>query len=402
MTAPRILVVSPAIPFPPLGGSRTRIYHLLRALSARFDAVLIGFLYGEKTVTPPFPIELITVDWEWPDRYRAMQLGDADATRALTSSAEPWLASILESDRFEAELRRLVAEVDLVIFEGTGMGRFLHSVPSEIPRVLDLYDIHSAMALRDAESQTGPGRQTALAEAERTLKFERRVASACDLCLTCSDVDAARARDLLGVDHVEVIPNGVDTSYFRPNLEPPFPGTLLFSGKMDYSPNVQAAVRFARDILPLVRRRRPEMILHIVGLNPVPEVLALAAPDVVVHGAVPDMRPHYRRAEQVVVPLLHGGGTRLKILEAAASGKAIVTTSIGVEGLRFAPADDLVVADGPVEFAEAIVQLTTDPGRRSRLGAHARAAALAYDWGAIGNEFCKVLLPSRVRTLARI
>jgi len=113
------------------------------------------------------------------------------------------------------------------------------------------------------------------------------------------------------------------------------------------------------------------------------------------------MRPYYWGAEEVVVPLLQGGGTRVKILEAAASGKAIVTTTVGVEGLRFAAAADLVVADAPIEFADAILRLTADPDRRARLGARARAAALAYDWAAIGDALCKLLLSSGVTTLAR-
>src|SRR5262249_34722231 len=128
-------------------------------------------------------------------------------------------------------------------------------------------------------------------------------------------------------------------------------GQLLFTGSMNYWPNQEAVQYFTKDVLPLIRQAIPATTFHVVGTSPSDEVRRLACEHVVVHGAVPDMRPYFRDAELVVVPLLSGGGTRLKILEAAASGKAIVSTSLGAEGLEFCPGRDLIIGDSPAELA---------------------------------------------------
>jgi len=128
-----------------------------------------------------------------------------------------------------------------------------------------------------------------------------------------------------------------------------------------------------------------------VGASPGKEVKRLACEHVVVHGTVPDMRPYYRDAAIVVVPLLHGGGTRLKILEAGACGKAIVSTSVGAEGLDFCPGRDLVLADSAEDFAEAVIRLRGDEGQRAHLGRSARQASLKYDWTGLGTRLSRIL-----------
>ena len=255
---------------------------------------------------------------------------------------------------------------DLVVVEHTCMARFLPALPPGLPVVLDLHNVHSLMARRALEKKTGAEKEAALREAERTLRFEKEAASRCALCLAVSDEEAEAARTLLGVAAVRVLPNGVDTSFFSPSDGPVVGGSLLYTGMMDYGPNVEAVRYFATDVLPLVRREVPEARFHVVGANPGKEVTELTSGYVEVHGYVPDVRPYYRGAAVVVVPLLHGGGTRLKVLEAAASGKAVVSTSLGVEGLKFRPGEDLLVADSPGEFADAVVRLCRDEVRRQR------------------------------------
>jgi glycosyltransferase involved in cell wall biosynthesis len=132
-------------------------------------------------------------------------------------------------------------------------------------------------------------------------------------------------------------------------------------------------------------------MFHVVGSNPVDEVLALESERVVIHGSVPDTRPFFRDAEAVLVPLLHGGGTRLKILEAAACGKPIVTTSLGVEGLDFLPGEDLLVADTAADFAASVLSLSTDKRLRCRLGERSRSVALRYDWRIIGEHLGRIV-----------
>ena len=155
--------------------------------------------------------------------------------------------------------------------------------------------------------------------------------------------------------------------------------------------NIEAVQFFAEQILPLIQEKIPEAKLHVVGQKPSKEVLSLASDSIIIHGTVPDVRPFFREAELYVVPLLYGGGTRLRILEAAACGKAIVTTSIGVEGLDFIPGKDLMVADSPTEFAKAVIKLIKNEDKRKYLGQRAQQVSRNYDWETIGSSFLRLI-----------
>ncbi len=392
----RVLALSLGVPFPPVGGGLARTYHLLQALASHHEIVLAAFSYGEPHDPPPFPVRVETVAWQWSRAYLEM-VGDdpAASTRAyqyLTWEAdEPWLASVLDPAPMEAALRRLLEErVDVILLEGTPLTKFLPVLPWGVPRVLDFYDVHSLMARREAAAANGDSGALAH-EAERTLRWERRAVRQCNACVTVSDAEATAARTLLEADPVHVIPTGVDTTYFAPQARQSQRGAVLFTGTMNYPPNVDAACHFAGEILPLVKREAPHATFHVVGTNPTDRVARLASDSVVVYGRVPDMRPHFANAEVVVAPIRAGGGTKLKLLEAGAAGKAIVSTSFGVEGLPFKPDRDLLVADSPAGFAAAVVRLLDDPARRAELGAHARAVACRYDWQAIGNAFRQII-----------
>src|SRR5437879_868829 len=170
------------------------------------------------------------------------------------------------------------------------------------------------------------------------------------------------------------------------------PGYLLFTGMMNYEPNVEAVRYFVGEILPLIRLEVPNATFHIAGANPSPEVKALASDSVYIYGSVRDMRPYFHRASVVIVPLLHGGGTRLKILDAAACGKPIVSTSVGAEGLNFVDGRDVLLTDSAPTFAQAVVRLLSNPDRQAELSRCASRAAEAYDWSGIASEFCSVMI----------
>jgi polysaccharide biosynthesis protein PslH len=387
----RILVVAQDLPFPPLSGGQLRTYHLVRTLATHHDLTLVGFTCGEDYTPPPFPIRVVDVPWEWPRLYQEMSSADPCTSRLAweilaSPTHEPWLVSCFESPRMEQTLREVARDTfDLILIEHTYMARFLPVLPPRIPKILDVIDVQSLVAMRAVDRALEHDKEAAAVDADRMLRFERDVASQCNLCLTVSGREAAAARRLLGIDHVDVVPNGVDTSFFAPANASPDRDSLLFTGLMNYAPNVEAVQYFAHEIHPLIRRDRPEAKLHVVGNKPTDSVKALSSASVVVHGRVPDMRPYFQRATVVVVPLLHGGGTRLKILEAAASGKAIVTTSLGVEGLDFCSGQELVVADTPAAFADAVLRLLDDEAGRRHLGEGARTASLRYDWDVIGT-----------------
>jgi glycosyltransferase involved in cell wall biosynthesis len=189
-----------------------------------------------------------------------------------------------------------------------------------------------------------------------------------------------------------VVPNGVDmafyTSQFPAHDDPcgwPSEQDLVFTGKMDFRPNVDAVLWFAQEVAPLLRQASPSPRFWIVGQNPHPRLAALAnQPGVVLTGRVDDVRPYIAAAGVYAVPLRIGGGTRLKVLEAMAMGKAIVSTRLGCEGFDLVPGQEMLIADTPAEFAAAVLALLHDPDRRERMGRAARRFAESwYDWSAI-------------------
>jgi len=183
---------------------------------------------------------------------------------------------------------------------------------------------------------------------------------------------------------VEVSPNGVDTNHYRPLPDSGNTAEMLFIGNMGYQPNADAALYFCTEILPLIRRRSADSKLWIVGIGPEASVRRLAGNGVFVTGGVPDVVPYYMRSKVCVVPLRAGSGTRLKILEAMALGRAVVSTSKGCEGLDVVDGEHILIADDSKEFAEQTVRLLTNNELRATIAARAREFVVAsYDWDMI-------------------
>src|SRR6266436_7975297 len=396
----RILVLNSDIPFPPITGAQSRTFHLLRRLSAEHDVTLLGFSWDSQdaSVICSLPVEVIRVPWAPSEPYRNMHEGNAseslEAYRYLAyESAEPWFVSYYNSAVLENLLSELMSRwFDLILIEHSFMARFLPFLRPDVPKVLDMHNVHTLMAWRRAQERSGSEKEAAVKEFERTQSFERTVCSACQLCLCCSDQDAEAARHFLNIEHLKVIPNGVDTAVMTPGKAPATPGYVLFTGMMNYEPNREAVRYFVEEILPLIRAEVPYATFHIAGADPSPEVKALAADNVYIHGSVPDMRPYFHQASVVVVPLLHGGGTRLKILDAADCGKPIVSTSVGAEGLNFVDGRDLLLADSPDRFVQSVLSLLLNPDHQAEVSRWARRAAAAYDWSGITPEFCNVII----------
>jgi glycosyltransferase involved in cell wall biosynthesis len=223
---------------------------------------------------------------------------------------------------------------------------------------------------------------------QRLRGYERRACLTADRIVAVSKSDAEALRRLdPGLDPI-VVPNGVDMEFYNeaiPSLDAgqgPGESDLVFTGKMDFRPNVDAVLWFAQEVLPLIRQDASEVRFWVVGMNPHARLASLADdPAVELTGWVEDVRPYIAEAAVYVIPLRIGGGTRLKVLEAMAMGKAIVSTTLGCEGFDLVPDQELVVADAPAEFAAAVLALLRDPERRGRLGRAARRfAGSRYDW----------------------
>lgn len=386
MATLRILALTHRMPFPPVGGGSLRTFQLVRALAeAGHQVTVLGFTYGDKPVAPDFPVRLVPVLYESPRLY--LEMTGADPARSAAAfnelaqvSPEPWFANYFDCPAMDQALAaELVHGFDLAVLFCSSMARFLPRLPAALPKLLDFPDVHTAMLRRDPN--TGP------MEIERARRFEADAAARCVRCVGCSPLEQEAARQLLGVADAGLIPNGVDAAFFQPSPARPAADRLLFVGAMNYQPNVDAAEWFVREILP----RLPNTRLEIVGASPAPRVTALASDRVRVTGFVADVRPYYHEAALVIVPLLLGGGTRLKILEAAACGKPIVSTTLGAEGLSMEQGRDIVLADGAEAFAAAVRDLLSDAPSRARLGQAARQTALRYDWSRIGRQFAELV-----------
>jgi glycosyltransferase involved in cell wall biosynthesis len=267
------------------------------------------------------------------------------------------------------------------------------------PRSLLVFDDHNAeYVLQQRAFETDvrlPGRWVgALYSLIQWQKLRRYEACACrvaDRVIAVSEADADALRRLVPGLPVTVVPNGVDLDYYSAtsNLQPPTSNfELVFTGKMDFRPNVDAVVWFCGQVLPRIWRIAPEVRFVIAGRDPSRRVQALAADQrIAVTGYVADVRPYIAGAGVYVVPLRVGGGTRLKVLEAMAMGKAIVSTRLGCEGIAATDGQELVVADTADDFARQVLTLLADPARRRTLGTAARRLVeQRHQWGAIVSQ----------------
>lgn len=387
-----ILILCVASPFPPIGGSSMRNYHLINALSKKHEVTLVSFDLSKETTLPTLRVTHIKVKWKNPPLYELMMNED---TRIITEAYEqlafkvelPWVASYLESEEMKETLREFRKDqFDLVLIEEVQMGQFISELPPEIPKILDFHNVYSLMTERALTNLHRDENQKSKFEFERMLRFEKKISSLCAHFLVCSEKEALAAKRYLGISDVTIIPNGVDTNYFNPGALVTESGYLLFTGTMNYEPNIEGVKWFVAHVFPIVKKHIPHASFHVVGTNPSTEVLSLASDEIFIYGRVEDVRSFYHKADIVVVPLLSGGGTRLKILEAAASGKAIVTTTLGVEGQDFKHPEELFVVDDPTQFANAVIDLLMNHKKRKALEGNVRDPALKYSWELIGSN----------------
>lgn len=233
-------------------------------------------------------------------------------------------------------------------------------------------------------------------QAERMFDYEKQACRECGHVVACSEADAQLMRKSFAIDHVSTVPTGVDIEYF----ERPGPGAamtskpdLVFVGSMDWAPNQQGVLWFTRDVLPLIRRKRPATTFAIVGRSPSPAIQALAHDgQIAVTGTVADVRPWFWEASVSVVPLLVGGGTRLKIYEAMAARTAIVSTTIGAEGLEYQHPDNIRIADTPQQFADHCLDLLADGEVRRRMTKNGwEMVNSRFSWEVVARRFDSIL-----------
>jgi glycosyltransferase involved in cell wall biosynthesis len=261
--------------------------------------------------------------------------------------------------------------------------------------VLFQHNVEALIWKRQVDNATSPARRLYLrGQYDRMLRYEGQVCRAAKNIIAVSTADAQALQSLYGVSRVTPVPTGVDLDYFAPPSRPAPTADLVFAGSMDWMPNIDGIQWFVEEILPLIRKQRPDCSLVIAGRRPSPEIQRLAERDsrIRVTGTVSDIRPYLWESAVSIVPLRIGGGTRLKIYEAMAAKIPVVSTSIGAEGLDIRNGDDIHIADRPAEFAERCLALLDDPAARSRMADIAFSiVASRYSWEIVSRKFEELL-----------
>jgi sugar transferase (PEP-CTERM/EpsH1 system associated) len=391
-----ILILATQFPYPPRSGFETRVYQLARQLARRHRATLVSY------AAPRQRADAAALERELA--VRVIERGRLPLLRRrLTqlrgvASTRPFACVEVHSREMQEVIGELCAQdsFDVIVLESSLLCQF--SFPPGPKLVLDEHNIEYELFGRlGRQERSLPRRAFYRLEHRRFRRFEQRAWRQVDGCLVTSEreleIVAAHAPGL----PLAAVPNGVDLDYFHAPAESVTPDTAVFNGVLDYRPNVEAALHLIDDIWPRVLRARPGAQLTIVGRAPEAIVRRLQAPGVVITGEVPDVRPHLAGAAAVVVPIRIGGGTRLKIVEALAMGKAVVSTSIGCEGIAVSDGVELLIADDPESFARRILEVfASEPLRRSLGAAGRELVEREYSWELAG-ERANALLESLQR-----
>jgi len=266
--------------------------------------------------------------------------------------------------------------------------------PTTVPIVFFAHNVEHQIWRRLAEVESRWWRRMALEIEWRKMRGrEAAMMRRATVTVAVSDVDRRTLVADAPAARIDVVPTGVDTTYFRATGRAPVARRLVFSGSMDWYPNEDAIVDFVMHVWPGLRAVVPDVSLTVVGRRPTPRLLDLGRQNgITVTGTVPDVRPYLDQAEVYIVPLRVGGGTRLKIFEALAMGKPVVSTTIGAEGLGLVSGLHYVAADTHAEFSAAIERLFGDQGSRAELGAAGRALVEAeYSWSQVTRRFVDAL-----------
>ena len=364
-----ILFVVPRLPEPPDTGGKIRTYNLIKQARAN----------GHEVVVLPF---------SGSDRISAKTV-----LSALIYNLPLSIAKYRSREMAEAIVRVIrEKKIDIVHFDHVHMGQYIDFIPG-IACVIDEHNVECLILKRLSDNTRNFAKKLVLWREYRLMAaLEVRVCSKAFRSSFVSEEDRQNYGKLGGaLDNTVVIPNGVDTEYFQPSVVNGqlAEESLVFTGSMDWLPNSDAVEYFCEKILPHVWEQNPRVKFYVVGKNPSENIKKIGEQDprVVVTGGVKDVRPFVERSKVFVVPLRIGGGTRLKILEAMAMHKAVVSTSIGAEGISCVDGRDIVLADKPRDFAGKVIELLDNEAKRETLGSAGRQLVLgSYDWKIIGKK----------------
>ncbi|MDZ4769415.1 MAG: glycosyltransferase [Chloroflexota bacterium] len=400
----RVLLVTPNPPYPPQQGAALRNSGILHSIAKAGGQITLLSFCGDSASAPADALAALCeriVYVPTPPRSTAARLRD------LLTSDQPDLARRLTSTAFTAALIEVVRDddFDLIQFEGLEVASYAPLIRPLAPRARLVYDAHNAeyalqRNIAHIEGRSPRRLATALysrIQAGRITDFERAICASVDGVIAVSDADAALLRALGTLTPVFTLPNGIFVEDYRQpqSALELHAESLVFTGKMDYRPNIDAMLWCAEAILPRVLTTHPDAHLYVVGQAVHRQLLPLEqnSRHISFTRWVESVTPFLHGARVFIAPLRMGSGTRLKILEAMAAGCAIVATTTAIAGLDDRVRGALVVADEAAQFADAIQRLLDDPDERARLGAAATAFVSAfYDWSVLAPQLQKIYL----------
>lgn len=386
----RILLVTPRLPYPPHRGDKLKIFNLIKQLSRGHQITLLSFISSRKEVRD------IDVLQKYCARVIPVLLHPARSVLNCAFrlfSKTPFQVAYYASRRMHRAIAETLesADVDVMHIHLIRMVQYAVRVNSRIPRILDLTDAGSLYLERFLQQEKRILRRILLSEELSRLRLYERNLEAFEMNLVCSQIDREVLLRHAPSARIELLFNGIDLDSFIPDKTiRPDPMRIVYTGNMRYFPNLDGAYYLIKEILPRIKSRAGGVKTYIVGQDPPAGLRHMANPDVVVTGFVPDIREYYLRSTVAIAPVRFGAGTLNKVLEPMALGIPVVASSIAVEGLPVEDGRELLIADSPAEFAEAVVRLFHEPALGECLAKNAMALVRSsYGWGAIAPELEK-------------
>ena len=385
----KILFLSPTVPFPLTDGGRIRVFNLLKQIATRSDVTLLALETQPADADGVAELQQLGIQVHLVPNAPTLPRVSFGTLVTAFLKQQPITIVRYALPAYRQKFRELVATegFDLVHYEMFHTAQF--RMDTDLPGVLSQQNVDSEIWRRLCSETTNPFYKFAYWTQQLAFqRYERVISPKFDAVTCTSDIDAAVFQRHCSEDTIEIIPNGVDITHYQPDFTSEAPAHLIYIGSMDWYPNEDAVAFFADEALPQIQEKVPDVQFSIVGGNPSARVKRLAEREgIVVTGRVPEIKPYFAEATVFVVPLRIGSGTRLKILEALAMGKAIVSTSVGAEGLDLKDGEEIFIADEPIAFADTVIRLLTDPTLRRRIGKNGRARVEQdYDWRSIGEK----------------
>jgi polysaccharide biosynthesis protein PslH len=403
-----ILVISPLLPYPPDSGGISRLYNIYTRLAKKHRLTWLCPIWAgtEAYISEAERIcdRVVELPRDWHPDFPERGWGKLSLSIVAHIHWErlfvfcydyvqaPGLYWLPPSPERLALVSQILSSsnFDLVVCEFEGSANLV-SDGVDIPKIVVLHNTQSTLFRRARQSYdiSWQDRLFFWPELLKITRYEARSYSRFDLAVVVSEADQQLLHKRCPRLPTELIPNCVDLSFFLLCADPGTSRTLLYFGHYGYPPNADAILYFCQEMLPLIRQKIPDVQVLVAGRQP-PDELA-KYPGVQVLGLVPDIRTCLAQADVVIAPLRIGGGTRIKILEALAAGKAVVSTRLGAEGLKVTHGENILLADEPAEFADCVVHLLEQPALRSELGRNGRGLVEQhYDWDAATDRLDEV------------